>query len=535
MIVILGAGIGNIHQERGALMFKSKVNYRILLDSVGVPVLSVNKEWKISYVNEAYAEMFNRSVAELEGRKLLDLFPDAVGTPSYLAYIQVFETKQAKAVQLENQGRKYREIIYPVPNGLISLTQEIPGERPHLITSGEEYRAIFDEVNDALFVYDVRKASIVDANLKSCQMFGYSLDELQQIGVGDLSAEDPPFTKDIIVQWIRKVASNNPQTQVVEWLARDRSGRVFWVEAKSRSTYIQDREYLLAVVRDITEIKETQRKLKDSTDRYMELFENSSDLIYVHDLEGNYIRVNKMVEKATGYWREELLNMNVNQIIAEESRKQHERYLAFGRRMAQQKKGKHKPLTYETEIVTKHGARIHLEVSTWLIYKDHEAVAIQGIARDITSRKLEELTIRESQQYMADFVEYLPDAVMAIDLEGKVTVWNNAMEELTGTPAEKILGKGNYEYAVPFYGKQRPILIDLVLRPDNIERDYTEIKQEHYVLTGVVDVPALRGEKRQLWARAVPLYDRAGNLIGAIEAMRDMTEYQRIQASRMST
>ncbi len=516
-------------------MFKSKINYRVLLDSIGLPVLSINKDWKISYVNEAYAEMVDRTVAEMEGRKLLDLFPDTVGTPSHLAYLQVLETKQAKAVQLEIQGRRYREIIYPAPHGLIALVQEILEERPHLIQSGEEYRAIFDEVNDALFVYDVRSATILDANRRACQMFGYSLEELQQLGVGDLCAEEPPFTKDIVVQWIKKVASNNPQTQVVEWLAKDRSGRVFWVEAKSKSSYIQNREYLLAIIRDITDIKEIQRKLKDSNDRYLELFENSGDLIYVHDLEGNYLRVNKMMEKATGYWREELLNMNVNQLIAEESRKQHERYLAFGRRMAQQKKGKHKPLTYEAEIVTKHGARVHLEVSAWLVYKEHEAVAIQGIARDITSRKLEEINLRQTQRYMVDFVEYLPDAVMAIDLNGKVVVWNNAMEELTGTSADKMLGKGNYEYAIPFYGKRRPILIDLVLRPDNIERDYAEIKQEHYVLTGVVEVPALKGEKHHLWARAVPFYDRAGNLIGAIEAIRDMTEYQRIQASKMQS
>lgn len=55
---------------------------------------------------------------------------------------------------------------------------------------------------------------------------------------------------------------------------------------------------------------------------------------------------------------------------------------------------------------------------------------------------------------MVDFVEYLPDAVMAIDLEGKVTVWNHAMQDLTGVPAEKMLGRGNYEYAVPLYGKK---------------------------------------------------------------------------------
>lgn len=516
-------------------MFKSKVSHRVLLDSIGVPVLSINRDWKISYVNEAYAEMFDRSVAELEGRKLLDLFPDAVGTPSHLAYMQVLETKQAKVVQLEYQGQKYRETIYPAPSGLISVIQQMPGEKTSLTASGTEYRAIFDEVNDALFIYDVRNASILDANQRACQMFGYSLEELQQLGVADLSAEEPPFTRDVIIQWIKKVASNNPQTQVVEWLAKDRSGRVFWVEVKCKSTYIQNREHLLAIIRDMTDIKETRRKLKESTDRYMELFENSSDLVYVHDLEGNYLRVNKVVEKITGYWREELLNMNVEQIIAEESKKQHERYLAFGRRMAQQKKGKHKPLTYETEIVTKHGARVILEVSAWLIYKDHEAVAIQGIARDITSRKMEEMAIRESHQYMVDFIEYLPDAVMAIDMEGKVTVWNNAMEEMTGIAAEKMLGKGNYEYAIPFYGKRRPILIDLVLRPDSIERDYAQIKQEHYVLTGLVEVPALKGERHNLWARAVPLYDREGNLIGAIEALRDMTEYERIQAAKIQS
>ena len=57
-------------------MFKSKVNHRALLDSIGMPVLSLSKDWRISYVNEAYAEMYDCTVAELEGRKLLDLFPE---------------------------------------------------------------------------------------------------------------------------------------------------------------------------------------------------------------------------------------------------------------------------------------------------------------------------------------------------------------------------------------------------------------------------------------------------------------------------
>ncbi len=510
-------------------MFKNRAKTRVLLDSIGVPVISLNKNWKISYVNEAYAEMVDRSVAEMEGRKLLDLLPDIVGTPSYQAYMQVLETKQVKRVQFEHQSRGYWENIYPTPRGLISLITESVEKKPSLSVSESDYRAIFNEINDAVFVYDVRSASILDANQRACEMFGYSIEELRQLGIADLSAEEPPFSKDNILQWIKKVASNNPQTQVVEWMAKDRSGRVFWVEVKSKSTYIQNQEHLLAIVRDITEFKENQRRLRDSSERYLELFENSSDLIYVHDLDGNFLRANKMVEKISGYWHEEIMAMNISELISDESRKLHERYMAFGRRMAQKKKGKHRPITYEIEIVTKHGAKVYLEVSAWLIYKHHKPIAIQGIARDITQRKLEEIRLKESQQFLLDMVDYLPDAIMAIDTEGKVIIWNQAMELLTGITADKMLGKDNYEYALPLYGKRRPILIDLVLRPENIERDYTAIEKEHYVLTALTDVPSLKGERSQLWARAVPLYDREGQLIGAIEAIRDMNEYQRIR------
>jgi len=59
-------------------------------------------------------------------------------------------------------------------------------------------------------------------------------------------------------------------------------------------------------------------------------------------------------------------------------------------------------------------------------------------------------------------IEFLPEAALVVDREGKVIVWNRAMEKMTGVPGEKILGKGEYAYAVPFYGKPVPMLIDLV-------------------------------------------------------------------------
>ena len=54
---------------------------------------------------------------------------------------------------------------------------------------------------------------------------------------------------------------------------------------------------------------------------------------------------------------------------------------------------------------------------------------------------------------------FLPDATLVIDRQGKVIAWNKAIEEMTGIPVAETVGKGDYEYAIPFYGVRRPILI----------------------------------------------------------------------------
>ena len=54
--------------------------------------------------------------------------------------------------------------------------------------------------------------------------------------------------------------------------------------------------------------------------------------------------------------------------------------------------------------------------------------------------------------FNGEIIDFLPDATFVIDIEGRVIAWNHAMEELTGVSAESMLGKGDYEYSLPFYG-----------------------------------------------------------------------------------
>jgi PAS domain-containing protein/DNA-binding CsgD family transcriptional regulator len=144
-------------------------------------------------------------------------------------------------------------------------------------------------------------------------------------------------------------------------------------------------------------------------------------------------------------------------------------------------------------------------------------------------KKTEE-TLRESKQLLSNLIDFLPDATFAIDKNGKVVIaWNLAIEEMTGIKAEDMIGKGNYEYAIPFYGVRKPILIDLALNPNGeIENKYLLDKMEGNVFVTEVDVD-FKGECRALWAKAKPLYDGKGNVVGAIESIRDITDRKRME------
>jgi len=136
----------------------------------------------------------------------------------------------------------------------------------------------------------------------------------------------------------------------------------------------------------------------------------------------------------------------------------------------------------------------------------------------------------DAERRLFDIINFLPDATFAIDREGTVILWNHAMEDLTGVPAGQMLGKGNYEYALPLYDKRRPLLIDLIFSsPEEIREKYSHIVRTGTTLAADTTTARLRGKPRILWGKASPLYDPQGAVAGAIEVIRDITDRQKIE------
>lgn len=272
------------------------------------------------------------------------------------------------------------------------------------------------------------------------------------------------------------------------------------------------------VVRDINEKKNAAEALRESERRYRTIFENTGNATIIVEDDMTIIMANREIERLTGYSKDEIEGRRkwTEFVVPQDL----EKIMKHHRSRRSEAEGS--PGAYEFRLVDRWG-RVRSIINN--------VVKIPGTTRsvasliDITELKEAEEALKESERQLADIIEFLPDATFVIDHVGTVIAWNRALEAMTGVKAEEMLGKGNYEYALPFYGERRPILIDLVLTSRNdLLETYKDVERQGNILVGEVYIPSLRGKEAYLMGTASALHDSRGNIIGAIESIRDVTE-----------
>ena len=250
--------------------------------------------------------------------------------------------------------------------------------------------------------------------------------------------------------------------------------------------------------------RKTEELLRQSEERYRELFENANDIVYTHDLAGNFTSLNKAAERITGYTREEALKMNFADVIAPED-------LDKARKMVQRKVAENVATTYEIEVVTKSGARVALEVSTRLIYQNGAPVAVQGIARDITDRKQAERMLRDSEMRLKALVGSLDEIVFEFDQDGTyLNIWT-ANDNLLVHRRSELIGHRAMEFfdekfMQPFLDAFKRVLGSG--RAESIEYPLTIKGQTHWFLGRITPVPSADGSYRTVCMFARDITER---------------------------
>jgi two-component system cell cycle sensor histidine kinase/response regulator CckA len=292
-------------------------------------------------------------------------------------------------------------------------------------------------------------------------------------------------------------------------------GTMYYLAARAVPMYNADGEFdhWIGTFTDITERMVEQQALQQSEERFRDLFENANDLIYTHDLEGNFTSLNRAGEIITGYTRSESEKLNIRDVVDPE-------FLAIAaEKIAAKVDGRAPATSYETAIITKDGRRVLLDLSTRLIYKNDKPAGVQGIARDITEKKEAEIAVRSSEKQLRIIADSIPVHITHIGVDDTIRFANAAFlrwlgktpEEVFGKHAREVLGNGPFDRIRPEF--ERVIAGEAFSVEREVFLDPAESANET--------------SKRFVRMDYVPEFDDDGKVRAFFAFMTDLTENKR--------
>jgi PAS domain S-box-containing protein len=433
----------------------------------------------------------------------------------------------------------------------------------------ERNRSVLDALMDGLYLIDM-EGRILETSDAGCELSGYSRDELLSMRVSDLEIV---YTAEEVAERLGRLAAAGAGR--FESKLRRKDGRIVDVDVSVSYSPAENRCFVL--VRDISARTRTEGLLRIQHDLAMDMarLDDIAEamprvLAACLEIDGVECGGVYLLDPVSGE-----LSLACDHGLSDESLALVRNYKADSPQAALVREGRAcylegaelkerfafcfaeglrtvavVPVLYDGTAVAalNVGSRVLDTMEPWA--RD----GLEGIAAQIggvvarlraqealrdSQRRLQSLLdeARAAQQRLADIIDFLPDATFVVDKDKRVIAWNRAIEEMTGTRKEDILGRGDSAYATAFYGERRPILIDLIGRADlDVESKYAYVRKEDRTLFAEVTVPLVFGGRgADLWATASALMDSSGNEIGAIESVRDITaRKQALNALRLA-
>jgi PAS domain S-box-containing protein len=413
--------------------------------------------------------------------------------------------------------------MIPGTNQSIAFMVDISGIKQaekKIKQSEEKFRTLFEETPVGVGIS--RAGKTLMANQAYLNMFGYaSVTELEGTPLLDQVA---PQCRSQVEEITRRRGQGKEAPRAYEIVGLKKDGSQFPFHIESARIELPDGPATIGYFNDITESKQAETELHFSEERFSKAFNACPSPMSISTFpDGRYIDINEAFLQVLGYRREEVIGIARSELNIWDKP---EDLARATQSLYDQKSFRN----LEASIRTKSGA-----LRTGLISGDiidiSDGTCALFVFDDITERKMAEEELRSAHQQLAQIIEFLPDATFVIDSDHRVIAWNRAIEEMTGVDKGSIIGKDEHAYAVPFYGEPRPIMIDLVLMEDSVTSlKYEYVEKTNTTIYGEAYVPCTyQGRGAWLWGTASPLVDDEGKITGAIESIRDITEYKRTE------
>ncbi len=390
-----------------------------------------------------------------------------------------------------------------------------------LVESEERYNSLFTNNYSISLLIDPESGMIVDANAAACKYYGYSPEQIREMGIYEINRID----KERVIRNLKEAKKEKERHFFSTHFLSD--GKQRNVEIYSGPIRVNGKTLFYSIIHDVTDRVKAEEELKSSRRFIEHTLTTTPALIYIYDIvEGRNVYTNRGIFETLGYTPEEISVMGQDLFLKILHPEDAGWVVQHHARFSNLPDSTILEIEYRMKHADGSWRWLHSRDIIFERTPDGAVKQILGSSIDITDRKMVEEALRESERRMMDIISFLPDATLVIDKNGTVLAWNRAMEEMTGVPAEQMIGKANYEYALPFYHERRPITVDLVLHDDPaVVAKYPFMLKEGRSRRSEIFIPHLnKGRGAYLWFMASPLYNADGNLMGAIESIRDITD-----------
>src|SRR5215467_3526919 len=404
-----------------------------VLDTVTEGYVRIDREFRLTFVNQAAQALLGKNQAELFGKTLSDICPVSVGTPLLESCSRAMA--EHRAIKLEYYVESWRRWYAIAANpdsagGIVVQFLDITDRKlmeSALRKSEEKLSKVFRSSPAPMCIVDVDKnAAFLEVNDAFERITGYRRDELLGRTSTELGLYEDPH--DLAESRRRLLAEGGYRN--LEFRFRRKSGEIIVGLISAEQIQIDGHLCAISVAVDVSEHRRAEQSLRESEELYRRLFELESDAILLVEQEsGRLLAANAAATAPYGYSRKELLSMNRTDLSAEPEmtiRATMERRTFI-------------PLRWHRK---KDGTVFPVEISGCYFDLRGRSCFVSAI-RDITSRMMIAEALKKSEEKFSKAFQSNPAAITIADLVSRTYLEvNAAFEEMVGYRREDVIGRG---------------------------------------------------------------------------------------------